>query len=129
MSLSDYGEGAILDHLFSIATFTQPTLYLAVSTTAPAEDGTNVTEPVGNGYARITTAGTDWQRTANVVDNVNELSFPEATGAWGTVTHFAIYDALSGGNMIASAALTASRAPVANDTLRFAVGALTFTLE
>lgn len=129
MSLSNYGEGAILDHLFGIATLTSPTLYLAVSTADPGEDGSGAAEPVGNGYARVVTADTDWQRTANVVDNVNQLSFPEATGAWGTLTHAALYDAATGGNLIASAALTASRAPVANDTLRFPVGNITFTLD
>jgi len=128
-SLSDYGEGAILDHLFGIAAMAQPTLYIAVSTADPTDAGTGVAEPLGNGYARIATASSDWQRTDNVVDNVNELSFPEATGSWGTLTHIAIFDAASGGNMIAHAALGTSKAIAANETLRFPVGNITFTMD
>jgi len=128
-SLSDYGEGAILDHLFGIAAMAQPTLYIAVSTADPTDAGTGVAEPTGNGYARIATASTDWQRTGNVIDNVNELSFPEATGAWGTLTHIAIFDAATGGNMIAHAALGTSKAIAANETLRFPVGNITFSMD
>ena len=128
-SLSDYGEGAILDHLFGIAAMAQPTLYIAVSTADPTDAGTGVAEPLGNGYARIATASSDWQRTDNVVDNVNELSFPEATGSWGTLTHIAIFDAASGGNMIAHAALGTSKAIAANETLRFPVGNITFSMD
>jgi len=128
-SLSDYGEGAILDHLFGIAAMAQPTLYIAVSTADPTDAGTGVAEPTGNGYARIATASTDWQRTGNVIDNVNELSFPEATGTWGTLTHIAIFDAATGGNMIAHAALGTSKAIAANETLRFPVGNITFTMD
>lgn len=128
-SLSNYGEGALLDHLFGLAAMTQPTLYIAVSTADPTEAGTGTAEPIGNGYARITTAPTDWSRTGNIVDNVTELSFPEATGTWGTLTHIAIYDALTAGNMIAYAVLGTSKAIGANETLRFPAGNITFTMD
>ena len=128
-SLSDYGEGAILDHLFGISAMAQPTLHIAVSTANPTDAGTGVAEPSGNGYARIATAASDWQRTGNVIDNVNELSFPEATGTWGTLTHIAIFDAATGGNMIAHAALGTSKAIAANETLRFPVGNITFSMD
>ena len=128
-SLSNYGEGAILDHLFGIAALAQPTLYVAVSTADPTDAGTGVAEPTDNGYARIATAAADWQRTDNVVDNANDLSFPEATGTWGTLTHIAIYDAAAGGNMIAHAALGTSKDIGANETLRFPAGNITFTMD
>lgn len=128
-SFSDYAEGAILDHLFGGTAFTQPTLYVAVSTANPTDAGTGAAEPTGNGYARISTASADWTRTDNVVENANELAFPEATGSWGTLTHIAIYDAATGGNLIAHAALTTSKAIAANETLRFPAGNITFTLD
>lgn len=129
-SFSDYAEGAILDHLFSLsAGYAQPTIYLAVSTADPTDTGGGTAEPSGNGYARVATAASDWSRTGNVVDNANELSFPEATGSWGTLTHFALYDAATGGNMIAHAAMDTSKAIAANETLRFPAGNITFTLD
>ena len=48
MSFSDYAEGKVLDHVFNLAAFTQPTLYLAVSTAAPTDAGSGAAEPSGN---------------------------------------------------------------------------------
>lgn len=129
MSFSDYAEGAVLDHVFGLATMTQPTLYIAVSTADPTDTGSGAAEPVGNGYARIATAPADWSRTGNVVVNANQLAFPEATGSWGTLTNFAVYDAAIGGNMVFHGALTTAKAIAANETLRFPAGNLTFTLD
>lgn len=129
MSFSNYGEGAVLDHIFGKATMAQPTLHIAVSTADPTEDGSGAAEPVGNNYARVATAGSDWSRTGNVIENATELNFPEASGTWGTLTHFAVYDAATAGNLLFYGALTASKAIQANDTLRFPVSNLTFTLD
>lgn len=129
MSFSDYAEGKVLDHVFSLAAFTQPTLYLAVSTANPTDAGSGAAEPSGNGYARVTTSAASWSRTGNIVENAAELAFPEATGSWGTLTHFALYDASTGGNLIIHGTLTTSKAIAANETLRFPAGNLTFTLD
>lgn len=129
-SFSDYLEGALLDHVFKkSAGYAQPTLYLAVSTADPTDAGTGAAEPVGNGYARVATAAADWARTGNVIDNVNQLSFPEATGSWGTLTHFAVYEALTGGNMLFHAPLATAKAIAANETLRFPAGNITVSLD
>lgn len=129
MSFSDYAEGKVLDHVFGLGAYTVPTLYVAVSTADPLDSGANAAEPVGNGYTRITTAPSDWSRTADQVSNANQLAFPEATGTWGTLTHFMVYDAATGGNMVFHGALTTSKAIAANETLRFPAGNLTFTLD
>lgn len=129
MSFSDYAEGKVLDHVFGLASFTQPTLYLAVSTADPTDAGAGAAEPSGNGYARVATAPADWTRTDNVVENANQLSLPEATGSWGTITHFALYDALTGGNMVIHGSLSTAKVIAANETLRFPAGNLTFTLD
>ena len=129
MSFSDYAEGGVLDHVFGLAALPQPTLYLGVSTTDPADTGVGASEPVGNGYARIATVAVDWERSGNVVTNANELSFPEATGAWGTLAHFVLYDAVTGGNVFIYGALTTPKTIASEETLRFPVGNLTFTLD
>lgn len=129
-SFSDFYEGAVLDHIFGLsAALAQPTVYLAVSTADPTEDGSGLTEPVGNGYARVATAPADWQRTANVVSNATQIALPEATGAWGTITHFALMDAATGGNMLLYATMTEAKAIAANETLRFPAGNIDVALD
>lgn len=105
-----------------------PTAYLALSTTDPA---TSVTEPSGNGYARVL-IGNYQQPLTQVMGaaangqatNVAEIKFNEATGSWGTCTHGVIYDAATGGNIIAWGALQASLAPVANTVPLVKIGNL-----
>ena len=51
-----------------------------------------------------------------------------ATGAWGTVTHVGVFDASSSGNLMAWAALTASKTVASGDVFRFDAGDLDITL-
>jgi len=128
-SLSNYGEAALLDHLFNLDPYTPPTLYIALSTEDPGEDGAGLDEPSGNGYSRVQTASSDWSRSDSLVENAEELAFPEATGAWGVLTHVALMDASSEGNVVASAPLAQSREITENDTLRFPAGNIEFELD
>jgi hypothetical protein len=51
------------------------------------------------------------------------------TANWGTVTHFGIFDALTAGNLLFWAALTASKVVNSGDAApKFLAGALTITL-
>jgi len=129
MSFSDYAEGAVLDHVFNKATLTSPTLYVGVSTADPTDAASGLAEPVGNGYARVTTAPADWTRTDGVMENAVQMAFPEATGSWGSLTHFAVFDAATGGNMVFHGSLTTAKAIAAAETLRFPAGNLSFTLD
>lgn len=115
---------AVLDHIFQLsAGYAQPgNLSVALSTTTPAADGTNVTEPSGNGYARVATTSADWGRVGNDVTNGNRLDFPEATGTWGTVTYFVLYD---GTTVIAFGALTSSQNVVSGQQPYFDVDDIT----
>ena len=126
MSYSDYLENKVQDHVFSNNEYTAPTtLYLALFTTATADDGTG-TEVTGGSYARqaiaFTTTGDTSSNTANV-------EFPTATASWGTVTHAAIYDAVSGGNMLTHGALTDSKVISSGDVFRVNAGELDITLS
>lgn len=129
MSFSDYAEGKVLDHVFKLAAFVQPTLYLAVSTAAPTDANSGTAEPVGAGYARVATTAASWGRTVSEVANAAELAFPAATGSWGTLTHFALFDAATLGNMVIHGTLAVPKAIAAAETLRFPIGNLTFTLD
>lgn len=128
-SFSDYSELAILDHIVGKTSFTMPSVWLALSTADPLDTGAGMAEP-GSNYARKATAGGDWNAAAaGAIDNANPLSFVQATGSWGTITHFALFDAVSGGNMLAHGALTAQKVIDNGDTATFAAGDIDITLD
>lgn len=123
MSFSDYLENVVLDYIFS------STVYAALSTADPLDDGSGIAEPVGNGYTRKSVLTTDWfAASGGTKSNQNAIIFNEASGAWGAITHFALFDALSGGNILASGALTAPVSPISGETPQFAAGDLDVSL-
>lgn len=131
MSFSDTVEGYLLDWLFTLAAPTAPTtIYVALSTADPGEAGASIAEPSGSGYARVSSGvGTgNWTRTAGSVANDNVITFPEASGSWGTLTYFALYSAVTGGTFYGSGALTTSQAITTGQTASFPVSSLTVTL-
>jgi hypothetical protein len=129
---SDYFEAAILNW-FRGTTFPAATgsVYASLHTAATADDGTG-TEVSGNAYARqgITKATGSWSAPAAAgnITNSNAVTFPTATGSWGTVTHGALWDAVTAGNMIMHGALGASKAVALNDVFQYAVGAISITV-
>lgn len=109
--------------------------YVGLSTTAPTITGTNVTEPSGNGYARVligtqSTAATYKMAAAanGAITNDQIIYFPEATGNWGTCTHFCIFSAVTGGNLLAYGELETSITPAANTVPLVRVGELDISL-
>jgi len=129
-SFSDYWENKILDHIFGKANYTPPTIYVGLSTADPLDDGSGLAEPTGNGYARVQTSIADWNvASTGTIDNTNAITFPEATDSWGTITHFALFDAATAGNMLAYGALSQSKAIVSGDTAKFDVGDLDVSLD
>jgi len=129
-SFADFWEDEILDHLFGKGAYTPPTIYVGLSTADPGDDGTGLSEPSGNGYARKVTAASDWDAASGgALDNANTIEFAEATGNWGTVTHFALFDAATSGNLLAHGSLTQSKTIDDGDTARFAAGDLDVSLD
>ncbi|KKL95044.1 hypothetical protein LCGC14_1858530, partial [marine sediment metagenome] len=87
---------------------------------------------VGNGYARPSFANnkTTWTTAAaGALSNAIEMAFAAATGPWGTVTYFGIFDALTGGNLLATGILGTPKVIDDGDTAKFAVGDLDITLD
>ncbi len=129
-SFADYWENEILDHLFGKGSYTPPTIYVGLSTADPTDDASGLAEPSGNAYARVATAGADWNvASGGAIANANDIIFPEATDSWGTITHFALFDAASAGNMLAHGALSVSKLISSGDTAKFAAGDLDVTLD
>lgn len=129
-SFTDHWENEILDHLFGKGSYTPPTIHVGLSTANPGDDGAGLSEPSGNGYARVSTSAADWNSASGgSLDNANAIEFPQATGNWGTITHFALFDASTGGNMLAHSSLTQSKAITNGDTARFSAGDLDVSLD
>lgn len=129
-SFSDHWENEILDRLFSRGAYTSPTVYVGLSTADPGDDGAGLSEPSGNGYARVATVATDWNAAlGGTIDNANVIAFSEATGNWGTVTHFALFDAASGGHLLTHGALNQLKTIVSGDTARIVTGDLNVSLD
>lgn len=127
-SLSNYAENKALDHLFKTATFTPPThWYVALFTAAPDDTGGG-TEVSGGSYARVI-CDTWNAASSGSIANTGAITFTTATGSWGTVTHFAIFDASSGGNMLCWGSLTTSKTVGSGDTASFGAGAFVVTLD
>ena len=118
-----------MDFNFGATSYTPPaTFHFGLSTTTPAVDGTNVTEPSGGAYARVsfTNNKTNWGNASNAsLTNLVAAQFPESTASWGTVTNVLLYDASSGGNLWYFDALSPARTIASATTVLFAIGAVT----
>jgi len=125
-SFSTAYENTILDML----TGKSPNVarYLALSTADPGDDGAGIAEPVGNNYERSTTVGgTDSDYTwnsasAGSTSNYNDIVFNEASGSWGTITHWAIFDSLTNGTMLFHGSFETSKSISLGDTVRISGG-------
>lgn len=126
-ALSNFLEGALVAHIFGGATYTPPAgIYVALFTDDPAEGGTG-TEVSGNAYVRKQFTFTTLNSTAS---NASTVEWPAATGAgWGTITHVALYDAVSGGNLLFYGALTTPRTVSTGDIFRIVSGELEITFN
>ena len=127
MAFTNTIDQAILDHLFGLAAWTAPTEWWAgYSTADPGKDGATLAEPTGGGYARVEV--TDWARSTSEVDNDAVITFAEATDDQGTITYACLFDGEEG-DLIWSAALTASKAVTTGDTPRFPAGDFNITMS
>jgi len=133
MPFTTFIDNKALGYLFGQTVWTQATLYFALSTTTPTGDGSNFTEPSTGAYGRVsyTNNAAGWANppASKTTSNKAIIQFPTATGSWGTVTYFGIFDASTAGNCLAYAALAASKTIGNGDTASFAVDALTITLN
>ncbi len=140
MSFSNYTAQALLNSLFGKtsafgALASRPTLWVGLSTTTPAEDGTNVTEPSGGNYARVQTAAADWNAATSadpsVVTNANAVAFATASASWtggSNMTYAVVYDAETSGNYLGKGALGTPKPVLNGDTPSFAPGTITVSL-
>ncbi len=104
-----YLEDQVLNWLKG-TTFVAPTtnVYVALFTTAPADDGTGYVEVSGGSYARVLMArSTAWSAITggtapHQISNNSVLTFPTPSANWGTVVAIGIFDVvtLNSGNLL-----------------------------
>ena len=127
---STYFLNCIMGNVFQ--TMTNPALpekvYLGLSSTVPNVDGTGVTEPLASaGYTRVELT-TLSEPSNGVISNKFDVSFPESSASWGTMTHFVLYDNATGGNLLMYEALTQSRSVETATIVTVKGGSLKLTL-
>jgi hypothetical protein len=127
MSISNYYEELLLNCLGNAAA-TDPrkgTVYVSLHTADPGETGAS--EVTGGDYAR---KAITWAAASNPAGTkANSADIQWATVTWAaTVTHAALWDALTVGNCLWSGALAASKTVASGDTFTIATGSLVVTL-
>ena len=126
MSFSNTFETRVLTWVFTDSGATRPTSWhVALFTSNPDEDASG-TEVSGGAYARQSATFTV---SGNTASNSGALEYPTATAGYGTVTHVGVFDASTGGNLLAYAALSTSKAIDTGDVLRVPAGDLDITLD
>ena len=123
---SNYLENALINATLRNTTYTSPaTVYVSLYTTDPT-DADSGTEVSGGSYAR--TSATFDAPSNGVTQNSADITFPTATASWGTVSHIAIHDASTAGNMLFHTPLDTAKTIDSGDIFKIETGNLTVTL-
>ena len=124
--MSNYLENALINATLRNTSYTSPsTVYISLHTADPTDAGTG-TEVSGNAYIRQSAA---FAAPSNGVSTTSaDITFPQATGSWGTIGWIAIWDAQTTGNMLYHTALDVSKSIDTGDIFKIAAGSLTVTL-
>lgn len=125
---SDYLENEVLDHVLGNGAYTPATtLYLGLWTSDDGlESGTLTSEVSGGSYAReeVTFAAA----SGGSASTDATVTFTTATANWGTITHVAVMDAATSGNVLFHGAVTTSKTIETGDTFQVSSGNLTISL-
>ena len=123
-NLGDYYRNVVLDAIFGSGT--PATIYCALFTVTPDHTGGG-TEVSGGSYARAAiTNDTAHFPAASGGSQANGevITYPAATGDWGTVVAFAYFDAPTSGNLIGFGAIGTPADVPSGSVAQFAIGAL-----
>jgi hypothetical protein len=127
MSISDYYENKILDHMVRAQAFTPPsTVYVALFTVSPIDSGGG-TEVSGGSYTRQ--AATFNAASNGFITNSADITFPQATADWGTIVSVGLFDASTAGNLLWYGDLTASQTVNNGNILKISAGSLNVSID
>lgn len=126
-ALTNYLEHALINAVLRSSAYTSPTkVYLGLHTESAGEAGTGA-EVSGGSYARQEVAF-DAPSNGSTTNSADVL-FPVATAAWGTISHFALWDASTAGNALLHGAFTQSKQIESGDQFKVAQGNMTITFD
>jgi hypothetical protein len=136
--LSDTYEAKVLEHLVGKTALAAPAnLWAALLTAAPtdASTGSTITEATGlGGFARLQIPAASWGSASGTnptqIANNTPLTFFAVTSGTATISHVALLDAASAGNVVAWAALAQNiTLSVTQTPATIVSGALVITLD
>lgn len=103
--------------------------YIGLSTTTPNASGGNITEPgSGKGYARVQLTSLSTPSNG-VIKNTADVNWAESTASWGTITHYVVFDALTGGNALCYGSLSAPRSIEASTIMSIRANGITISVS
>ena len=124
---SDYLENKLLDHTLGNSAYAQPTVYVGLYTAVTGlETNSPSAEVSGNAYTRK--AASFGASSGGSCSTDGTITFDAASGNWGTITHVAVLDAATTGNVLFYGAVTSSKTIETGDTFQISSGNLTITL-
>lgn len=130
---SDYLETNLVNATLRGGSYSGGAVYVALFKSDPTDAATGA-ELTDASYQRqrahATAVSDGFTAPANgQTSNARTLTFPAISGAQVTVTHWGIYDAQTGGNLLFHAPLQVAKTLDPSDVLSFPVGSLTVTLQ
>jgi hypothetical protein len=132
---SNYLENKVLDHVLTATSYSPPaTRYLALFNNTSGNAATNL--EAGTLTDETSTGGTSYSRQAVTFAAASSgtsqtnatVTFPAATANWGTITHVAVMDASTAGEVLFWGAVTTSKTIETGDTFQVSSGNLTVSL-
>jgi len=122
-------EQKLLDHIMGQAEYTRPgNLYMGLSTTAftdsDSASAAYAKEPSGNAYARIMVDNKIYYNSANEdLRNTSSIDWAEATGAWGDIEYWGIFDgSASSDDLVMHGSFSSATTVSSGDQFRIATG-------
>lgn len=134
--MSDFLEGALLNHIFRTDTFSKPTtIYLGLvnGTVVDADTGATVQtkEPTGGSYQRkpISVTNNQWSvpGVGGQIASTSGTTWTATGGNLGVISGCFYADASGAGNILLHGALTTARDVLVNESFTFPSGNLTIT--
>lgn len=132
-AFSDYLEAQLINATLRGATYTGGGVYVALFTADPTDAGTGA-ELNDSAYIRqrahTTVASDGFTVPANgSASNTKNLIFPAIVDGQKTITHWGVFDAQNGGNLLYHAAMLNPKTLDPTDVLSFPIGSLIVTLS
>lgn len=128
MAFSNYLEDQITAWINGSAFASAPT---STFVQLYSQDPTDAGSATGALYTRVAVAASGWTRGtggAGTLTNTAAITITSSAASGATATHVAVFDTITGGNMLFAGALTASKTIATGDEVKFNASALALTV-